>query len=231
MKKRLYLSFVLAILVLSSCALFKPKFNENFKRDDLTPAVADSLDIFFGETYKMKPEYTNELIVALIRANTLNLEQTSVYVPTLINLISLKNSDYLDENWIMSHLEEKEKKDFQRVFPKGFPKQQSISKLIQGNEFFMDSVTCTPEDVDAHWAYFAATGDIKVIDKIEKTLSVHDRKCCFGCIRHGLWFRAATNKDVYDKLVDIRATKCPTAPDPARCASYIPRVDDCAWLK
>ena len=85
MTKQLYLSFVLAILVLSSCAFFKPKINENFKRDDLTPALADSVDLFIGEAYRMKPEYTNELIVAIIRANTLNVENARVYYPTLIN--------------------------------------------------------------------------------------------------------------------------------------------------
>lgn len=234
MTKKLYLSFVLAILVLSSCALFKPQINENFKRDDLTPALADSVDLFIGEAYRMKPEYTNELIVAIIRANTLNVENARVYYPTLINLISLKNRDYLDENWIMSHLDEKEQKDFQRVFPTGFPAQQSISKFIQGSEFFMDSVTCEGEDIDAHWAYFSATGDTKVIEKIEKTMHVYDRLCCFECLQNSLLFRSVKNRDVYDKLVEIRDTTCEKAPNPTGCAAYynnryIPPANECAW--
>ena len=234
MKKTTLLSLILAILVLSGCALFKPKLNENFKRDDLTPALADSVDLFIGEVYRMKPEYTNELIVAIIRANTLNVENARVYYPTLINLISLKNRNYLDENWIMSHLEEKEQKDFQRVFPTGFPVQQSISKFIQGSEFFMDSVTCEGEDIDAHWAYFSATGDTKVIEKIEKTMSVYNRQCCFECLQNTLLFRSIKNKDVYDKLVEIRDKKCAKAPNPAGCAEYynnryIPPREQCDW--
>ena len=106
--KKLLLSFALTALVFSGCSLFKPKIEENFKRDDLKPALADSVDIFVGEAYRMNPEYTNDFIVALIRANTLNVENARVYYPTLINLISLKNRDKLDEDWIMSHLEPKE---------------------------------------------------------------------------------------------------------------------------
>ena len=90
MTKLLSISFILTILLLSSCASVKPQINENFKRDDLNPALADSVDLFIGEAYRMNPEYTNDFIVAIIRANTLNVENARVYYPTLISLISLE---------------------------------------------------------------------------------------------------------------------------------------------
>lgn len=234
MTKLLSISFILTILLLSSCASVKPQINENFKRDDLNPALADSVDLFIGEAYRMNPEYTNDFIVAIIRANTLNVENARVYYPTLISLISLKNRAHLDKSWIMSHLDEKEQEAFHRVFPLGFPVQQSVSKFVQNNEFFRDSVTCEGEDVDAHWAYFSATGDTKVIEKIEKTMSVYDRRCCFECLQESLIFRAVKNKDVYDKLVEIRDTKCASAPNPNSCTEfynkrYIPPASECAW--
>ena len=234
--KKLLLSFALTALIFSGCSLFKPKIEENFKRDDLKPALADSVDLFVGEAYRMNPEYTNDFIVALIRANTLNVENARIYYPTLINLISLKNRDNLDEAWIMAHLEPKQQEDFHRVFPSGFPAKQSISKYIQSEVLFSDSITCEGEQIDAHWAYFSATGDTKVIEKIEKTMSVYDRRCCFQCLQETLVFRAMKNKDVYDKLIEIRDTQCAKAHNPAGCKEfvnnqYIPPVSACEWRK
>lgn len=234
--KKILLSFALTALVFSGCSLFKPKFAETIKEDDLKPALVDSLDLFVGEAYRMNPEYTNDFIVALIRKNTLNVENARIYYPTLINLISLKNRDKLDENWIMSHLEPKEQEDFHRVFPSGFPARQSISKYIQSEELFSDSVTCEGEQVDAHWAYFSVTGNTDVIEKIEKTMRVYDRRCCFECLHETLVLRAVMNKDVYDKLIEIRDRDCAKAPNPAGCANYfnnqyIPPQEQCAWHK
>ncbi len=234
--KKLLVLFAITALVFSGCSLFKPKFAETIKEDDLKPALVDSLDLFVGEAYRMKPEYTNDFIVALIRKNTLNVENARIYYPTLINLISLKNHDNLDEAWIMSHLEPKEQEDFHRVFPSGFPAKQSISKYIQSEELFSDSVTCEGEQVDAHWAYFSATGDTKVIEKIEKTMNVYNRRCCFECLHETLVFRAMKNKDVYDKLIEIRDTKCAKAHNPAGCTEYfnnryVPPISACEWRK
>ena len=83
-------------------------------------------------------------------------------------------------------------------------------------------------------AYFSATGDTKVIEKIEKTMHVYDRLCCFECLQNSLLFRSVKNRDVYDKLVEIRDTTCEKAPNPTVCAAYynnryIPPANECAW--
>ena len=112
MKKQVILSLFLAAIILSSCSLFQAKFNENIKRDDLAPAVADSLEHFTNDAYKMNPQYTNDLIVALIRQNTLNVKTAKEYVKILINILSIRNHNYIDEKWILSHLDSKQQKDY-----------------------------------------------------------------------------------------------------------------------
>ena len=102
MKKSIIISSIIAAIVLSSCSLFKAKFNEDFKRDDLNPIVVDSLEQFENDAYKMNPQYTNDLIVAIIRQNTLNVETAKENVKILFHLLSIRNRDYFDENLILS---------------------------------------------------------------------------------------------------------------------------------
>ena len=233
-KKQTIIFFVLSTLVLSGCSLFQAKINEDFKRDDLAPAVADSLQLFTNDAYKMNPLYTNDLIVALIRQNTLNVKTAKEYIKILINILSIKNHNYIDEKWILSHLDSKQQKDFNREFPAGLPAKQSIDEIIQNHPLFQDSITCKAEEVDAHWAYFSATGDTKAIEKMKKSLYVSGIPCCFNCLEWSLPSRATQNKDVYDKLVEIRDRNCTTAKDPQNCVTFynqrfIPPVSECNW--
>jgi len=149
--KKVFIIFIAPILtLLSSCSLFQAKINDNYKRDDLNPVVIDSLIRFTNDAYKMNPSYTNDLIVALIRQNTLNVETAKENVKILINILSVKNNDYFDENWILSHLDNKQQKEYHRDFPDGLPIKKSINNVIQNHPLFKDSVTCKAEEVDAH---------------------------------------------------------------------------------
>lgn len=222
------------MLVLSSCSLFQAKFNEDFKRDDLTQTVVDSLEYFTNDAYKMNPQYTNDLIVALIRQNTLNVKTAKEYTKILINILSIRNHNNIDEKWILSHLDSKQQKDYHREFPAGLPAQQGIDDIVQSHPLFQDTITCKAEEVDAHWAYFSATGDTKAIEKMKRSLYVSDIPCCFSCLEWSLPSRAMQNKDVYDKLIEIRDRNCATAEDPQNCIDYynnrfIPPVSDCQW--
>lgn len=234
MKKQVIPSLFLAAIILSSCSLFQAKFNENIKRDDLAPAVADSLEHFTNDAYKMNPQYTNDLIVALIRQNTLNVKTAKEYVKILINILSIRNHNYIDEKWILSHLDSKQQKDYHREFPAGVPIQQGIEDFVQSHPLFQDTITCKAEEVDAHWAYFSATGDTKAVEKMKKSLYVPGIPCCFSCLEWSLPSRATQNKDVYDKLTEIRDRNCATAEDPQYCIDYynnrfIPPISDCQW--
>lgn len=233
-KKQTIIFFVLSTLVLSGCSLFQAKINEDFKRDDLAPAVADSLQLFTNDAYKMNPLYTNDLIVALIRQNTLNVKTAKEYIKILINILSIKNHNYIDEKWILSHLDSKQQKDYHREFPAGLPAQQGIEDIVQSHPLFQDTITCKAEEVDAHWAYFSATGDTKAIEKMKNSLYIPGIPCCFSCLEWSLPSRASQNKDVYDKLIEIRDRNCAIAEDPQYCFDYynnrfIPAVSDCQW--
>ena len=234
MKKYIITSSIIAAILLSSCSLFQAKIKEDFKRDDLNPVVVDSLEQFTNDAYKMNPEYTNDLVIALIRQNTLNVETAKENVKILFHLLSIRNRDYFDENLILSRLDSKQQKDYRREFPTELPAQHTIDDYVQSHPLFQDSVTCKAEEVDAHWAYFSATGDTKAIDKIEYSLYVSNRPCCYRCLEWSLPSRAAQNKDVYDKLIEIRNGMCAKEEDPQDCIHYysqrfIPPVSECNW--
>ena len=225
---------VLITLILSGCSLFKAKFNEDFKRDDLNPIVVDSLEQFENDAYKMNPQYTNDLIVAIIRQNTLNVETAKENVKILFHLLSIRNRDYFDENLILSRLDSKQQKDYHREFPTGLPAQHTIDDYVLSHPLFQDSVTCKAEEVDAHWAYFSATGDTKAIEIMRRSYYVPGIPCCFSCLEWSIPSRAAQNKDVYDKLIEIRNGMCAKEEDPQDCIHYysqrfIPAVSDCQW--
>ena len=179
MKTRQITPFILATLILYGCSLFQAKLNEDYKRDDLKSAVVDSLDRFANDAYKMNPNYTNDFIVALIRRNALNVATSKEYVKILINILSIRNSDYINESWILKHLDSKQQKEYHRDFPDGLPARQSIDDIVQNSPFFKDTITCKAEEVDAHWAYFSATGDTKAVEKMKKTLYVFGIPCQF----------------------------------------------------
>lgn len=234
MKTRQITPFILATLILYGCSLFQAKLNEDYKRDDLKSAVVDSLDRFANDSYKMNPNYTNDFIVALIRRNALNVATSKEYVKILINILSIRNSDYINESWILKHLDSKQQKEYHRDFPDGLPARQSIDDIVQNSPFFKDTITCKAEEVDAHWAYFSATGDTKAVEKMKKTLYVFGIPCCFRCLEWSLPSRASQNKDVYDKLIEIRDTDCASSKDPKECISYynerfIPPTSECEW--
>ena len=234
MKSPVFIPLILATIVISGCSLFQAKINEDYKRDDLNPAVVDSLEQFTNDAYKMNPQYTNDLIVALIRQNTLNVATSKENIKILTNILSIKNKNYIDESWILNHLDSKQQKDFNREFPAGLPAKQSIDEIIQNHPLFQDTITCKAEEVDAHWAYFSATGDTKAIEKMKKSLYVSGIPCCFNCLEWSLPSRATQNKDVYDKLVEIRDRNCSTAKDPQNCVTFynqrfIPPVSECNW--
>lgn len=184
----------------------------------------------------MNPNYTNDLIVALIRKNTLNIKTAKENVKILINILSVKNSDHIDEKWILSHLDTKQQGEYRRDFPDGLPIKQSIDNVIQNHTLFKDSVTCKAEEVDAHWAYFSATGDTKAIEKMFKSIShfYSGNTCCIRCLEWSIPSRAIQNKDVYDKLVEIRDAKCNSVENLQECKDhyrqrYIPPVSECEW--
>lgn len=233
MKKSIIISSIIAAILLSSCSLFQAKIKEDFKRDDLNPIVVDSLEQFENDAYKMNPQYTNDLIVAIIRQNTLNVETAKEYVKILFHLLSIRNRDYFDEKWILNKLEPNQQKDYHREFPSGLPAQHTIDDYVQSHPLFQDSVTCKAEEVDAHWAYFSATGDTKAIDKMRRSYYVPGIPCCFSCLEWSIPSRAMQNKDVYDKLIEMRDNRCAKVKDPEFCISYeerfIPAVSDCQW--
>lgn len=233
MTKNIVTFSIIAAFALSSCSLFQAKFNENIKRDDLAPAVADSLELFTNDAYKMNPQYTNDLIVALIRQNTLNVKTAKEYIKILINILSIRNRNHIDEKWILSHLDSKQQKDYHREFPAGLPTQQGIDDIVQNHPLFQDTITCKAEEVDAHWAYFSATGDTKAIEKMRRSYYVPGIPCCFSCLEWSIPSRAMQNKDVYDKLIEMRDNRCAKAKDPELCISYeerfIPPVSECKW--
>ena len=234
--KKSFAIIIPILTLLSSCSLFQPKINDNYKRDDLNPAVVDSLNQFANDAYKMSPSYTNDLIVALIRQNSLNVETTKENVKILINILSIKNNNYIDEKWILSHLDTKQQKEYRRDFPDGLPIKKSINNVIQNHPLFKDSVTCKAEEVDAHWAYFSATGDTKAIEKMSKSIThfYSGNTCCISCLEWSLPSRAIQNKDVYDKLIEISDAKCESSKNPQECKNhfnqrYIPPVSECEW--
>lgn len=234
--KKSFAIIIPILTLLSSCSLFQPKINDNYKRDDLNPAVVDSLNQFANDAYKMSPSYTNDLIVALIRQNSLNVETAKENVKILINILSIKNNNYIDEKWILSHLDTKQQKEYRRDFPDGLPIKKSINNVIQNHPLFKDSVTCKAEEVDAHWAYFSATGDTKAIEKMSKSIThlYSGNTCCISCLEWSLPSRAIQNKDVYDKLIEISDAKCASSKNPQECKNhfnqrYIPPVSECEW--
>ncbi len=236
MKTPVFIPLILVAFIISSCSLFQAKINEDFKRDDLNPAVVDSLDRFTNDAYKMNPKYTNELIVALIRSNSLHVTTAKENVKILINILSVQNSNYIDESWILAHLDTKQQKDYHREFPAGLPAQQSIEAIVQSHPLFQDSITCKAEEVDAHWAYFSATGNTKVIEKMFNSIShfYSGNTCCIRCLEWSIPSRAIQNKDVYDKLIEIRDAKCNSAENSQECKDhyrqrYIPPVSECEW--
>lgn len=234
MKKFTFVSLLFAVFVISGCSLFQAKINEDFRRDDLNPAVVDSLNEFTNDAYKMNPQYTNDLFVALIRQNTLNVTTAKENIKILFNILSVRNRDYIDEAWILNHLDSKQQKDYHREFPAGLPAKQSIDEIVQSHPLFQDTITCKSEEVDAHWAYFSASGDTKAIEKMKKSLYVLGIPCCFNCLEWSLPSRAMQNKDVYDKLVEIRDRNCSTAKAPKECIAFynnrfIPPVSECKW--
>ena len=236
MRKVSLIALVLAILFLSGCGLFQAKINDNFKRDDLNPAVVDSINVFSNDAYKMDPRYTNDFFVAIIRMNLLNVETAKDNMVILFDILSIRNKDYLDINWIMSHLDSKQHKDFTKIFPSGLPRYKNIEDVIRDNKYFADTVTCKPVEVDAHWAYFSATGDTKIIEKIEKSRHVYGTPCCFDCVEWSLPSRAAQSKEVYDKMIEIRDKNCAKTKDPDYCISYynerlIPPKSYCKWAE
>ena len=224
---------VLITLILSGCSLFQAKIKEDFKRDDLNPVVVDSLEQFTNDAYKMNPEYTNDLVIALIRQNTLNVETAKENVKILFHLLSIRNRDYFDENLILSRLDSKQQKDYRREFPTGLPAQHTIDDYVQSHPLFQDTLTCKVGEVDAHWAYFSATGDTKAIEKMRRSYYVPGIPCCFSCLEWSIPSRAMQNKDVYDKLIEMRDNRCAKAKDPELCISYeerfIPPVSECNW--
>ncbi len=236
MRKVSLIALVLAILFLSGCGLFQAKINDNFKRDDLNPAVVDSINVFSNDAYKMDPRYTNDFFVAIIRMNLLNVETAKDNMVILFDILSIRNKDYLDINWIMSHLDSKQQKDFNKIFPSGLPRYKNTEEVIRDNKYFADTVTCKPVEVDAHWAYFSATGDTKIIEKIEKSRHVYGTPCCFDCVEWSLPSRAAQSKEVYDKMIEIRDKHCAKTKDPDYCISYynerlIPPKSYCKWAE
>lgn len=236
MRKVSLIALVLAILFLSGCGLFQAKINDNFKRDDLNPAVVDSINVFSNDAYKMDPRYTNDFFVAIIRMNLLNVETAKDNMVILFDILSIRNKDYLDINWIMSHLDSKQQKDFNKIFPSGLPRYKNTEEVIRDNKYFADTVTCKPVEVDAHWAYFSATGDTKIIEKIEKSRHVYGTPCCFDCVEWSLPSRAAQSKEVYDKMIEIRDKNCAKTKDPDYCISYynerlIPPKSYCKWAE
>lgn len=236
MRKVSLIALVLAILFLSGCGLFQAKINDNFKRDDLNPAVVDSINVFSNDAYKMDPRYTNDFFVAIIRMNLLNVETAKDNMVILFDILSIRNKDYIDVNWIMSHLDSKQQKDFNKTFPSGLPRYKNTEEVIRDNKYFADTVTCKPVEVDAHWAYFSATGDTKIIEKIEKSRHVYGTPCCFDCVEWSLPSRAAQSKEVYDKMIEIRDKNCAKTKDPDYCISYynerlIPSKSYCKWAE
>lgn len=234
MQKRAIIPLIIITVQISSCSLFQARINEDYKRDDLAPAVIDSMGYFILDAYKMNPQYTNDFIIASIRQNALNVRNTRIYAQTLINILGKRNSAFIDENYILSHLDSEQKKTYHREYPSGLPSKQSIEEIVQNNPYFENSITCEGEEIDSHWAYFSATGDTKVIDKIESSLHVYNMQCCFDCLRHTLIDRAALNKDVYEKLIQIRDKYCASVKNTDKCINnynnwYIPPVSQCEW--
>jgi len=234
MRKKTAFFLVLVAIILSSCSLFQAEINDNYKRDDLSPAVIDSMGYFITAAYKMDPKYTNDLIIASFRQNALNVKNTKIYAQLLINLLSVKNKAFIDEEYILQHLDSDQQKDYRRTYPSGLPSKQSIDEIILNNPYFENTITCEGEEIDSHWAYFAATGDTKIIEKLENTLYARNVSCCFDCLGQSLANRAAWNKDVYDKLIQIRDKHCSSAKNFNTCIEYynnwyIPPISKCDW--
>ena len=136
MKIQFLLSLILTIIAISGCSIFQAKINEDFKHDDLNPVVVDSLERFINDAYKMDPKYTNELIVALVRSNSLDVTTTKENVKILVSILSVRNSSYIDESWILAHLDYKQQNVYRKNFPDGLPVRQSIDETVQNSPFF-----------------------------------------------------------------------------------------------
>ena len=217
MKKPNKMLIVLLISYLASCALNKSsKINNEIYTDDLNSSLQDSDSLMFysNAAYRLNPNYTNDLIIALIRQNTLSVKSSKPYVAALIDMLSIQNKNEFNIDSIRGKLNSEQLAIFNKVFANGTTHAKTIKEYENENEILSRDSICYPEDVDMHWAEFSATGDRRIISKIiEPSRIISERlrkegsvvvKCCIDCVDWSVKSQAIYNKDVYDYLVHLQ---------------------------
>jgi hypothetical protein len=204
------------------------KVNMDFPKNDLNNDLVDSIEFYSNAAYRLKPELTNDLIVALVRMNTLAVPSSKEFVKIEITMIAIRNKQYIDESKIRNKLTKDELDQLDKTFPGGLVGHETIDQVVSGNEYLSQNLTCSPQIVDAHWAWFSATGDTRVIDKLIESSKVKNTPCCFSCIEWSIPSQAKSNEDVYKYLIEFKKNLGEKSQQ--WFSRYVPDLRECDWI-
>ncbi len=194
------LTICVLLLSLTNCSM-KPKFNDDYKKTDLIKAVADSADYYVTKLYEMPTEYTNDLIVSMVRVNAIEVETSKVPITIALHLLATKNKSEVDTAVIHSKLTNREWAKYLKAFPDALIKNHSVEQEIRKHQILANELTCEPPVMDAHWAQFSVTGDLTIVDKMIDSYRVVNTPCYFDVLQWSIAAQAAENRDVYDYLI------------------------------
>lgn len=211
---------IVSVLLLFGCVLIKKaEIRKDIKVDDLTPSFSDSdsIEYYSNNVYKMNPENTNDMVVALIRMNTLAVPTSKPYTEFLIKMMASKNKAFIDESKIRIRLNNEELMLYDKSFPKGYLSSISENYITEAQSMLIKRNVCNPADVDSTWAVFSATGDYNEIDRMISRLHEFSEKCaktnesvvidcCYDCMRWSIKSQAEHSKDVYMHLYQMSDT-------------------------
>ncbi|MGL1934200.1 MAG: hypothetical protein OCD01_04240 [Fibrobacterales bacterium] len=191
------------IVFLVSCAgLYQAKLNKDFKNEDLPAEFNSQFNEYANALYKMPKVYTDPYVISIYRMNSLNVENYKIPAKLTLELLSSVNSENINCDNIKSKLTSNEVMDYENNFPFGMCQQEPLDAILSKYNELNDSIAYTPQKVDAHWAWFSATGDMKIIDKLVKSAGVVGVPCCLRCLEWSIPSMAYHNDDIYNYLVE-----------------------------
>lgn len=179
---------------------------------DLDPRAANSFEKELNYIYRIDSSLYTDVMVAVVRSNILSSPSTMNLGEIFLSVALMEKANQFDCNGFFSRLNEQEKK-LVRERMENHPfvckdANYSMEDVLKSFPEVLSADINTYSGVDAHWAWFSASGDTQVLKRFLDNYLMNP-KSCKACIKWSYSSMAQQNHDVKLFLEEYLKTKTP----------------------
>jgi len=206
MGKKWFVFIVLAQMVWG-CA----NINFSYRKDDISPGanrVIESNQSNF--LYKVPSEYSTDILVSLVRMNMFSAPSTKNIGEITTTFWLMGKKSVFNCDLFFSKLRKNQIKTFQEKmeghpFICNDPNYDEFAAVDSFRNILSENIN-EHNAVDAHWAWFSATGNTDVLKRILNNY-LHNPSACKRCIGWSFSSNAYQNPDVEAFLIEFMEDK------------------------